>query len=411
MSAFLKSRWRSDFPMLSTSMHGKPLAFLDSGASAQKPQIVIDTMVSVMQEGYSNIHRGLYDISQKLTARFEEVRAKIAQFINAPDPQNIVFTRNATEGINLVAQSWGRTFLNAGDEIILSAMEHHANIVPWQILAEQKGVVLRVLPITSNYQLDLDAFQNLLSPKTRMICLVEISNVLGTINPIADLILKTRAYNSDIKILVDGSQAVVHKQVNVVTQDADFYVFTGHKLYGPTGVGILYAKYDLLQKMPPYQGGGDMIEKVSFSGTRFREAPYRFEAGTPAIIEIIGLGAAVDYISNIGIQELIDHEHKLLAYAHSEIAKFSGIKLYGPADISKKAGIISFSFHDVHASDVGMVLDQCGVAVRTGHHCCMPLMEALGVDSTVRASFGLYTDQSDVDALLSGLHKVNALFG
>lgn len=402
--------WRSDFPALSGKMHGKHLAFLDSAASAQKPQAVIDAMTRVMESGYANIHRGLYEISQNLTAEFESVRTKVAKFINAPSERNIVFTRNSTESINLVAQSWGRTFLKKGDEVILTAMEHHANIVPWQLLSSQIGVVIKVIPITAEGTLDLGVFKTLLSPKTKLIGVVEISNALGTINPVTEIIQTARAYSKDIKVLIDGSQGVVHRPVNATAMDCDFYVFTGHKLYAPTGIGVLYGKYDLLQSMPPYQGGGDMIDRVSFSGTTYREAPYRFEAGTPAIIEVIGLGAAIDYLSGIGMDKIAAHEAELLAYATQRMSEIKGLKLYGTKDLSQKAGILSFTMEQAHPSDIGMVLDQCGVAIRTGHHCAMPLMEALSIDATARASLALYSNKDDIDALIAGLHKVISLF-
>ena len=407
----LISPWRKDFPIFTTRMHGKPLVFLDSGASAQKPQAVIDAMGGVMGGGYANIHRGLYELSQNLTTAFEEVRGKVARFIGAGSADEIIFTRNSTEGINLVAQSWGRTHLRAGDEIILSAMEHHANIVPWQLLSDQVGCVIKVIPITQDGRLDLPAFEKLLSKKTKMIGVVHISNALGTVNPVEAIIQTARAYHPDIKILVDGSQSAVHQAIDVRSMDADFFVFTGHKLYGPTGVGVLYGKYDVLESMPPYQGGGDMIERVRFSGTTYKEPPARFEAGTPAIVEVIGLGAAIDYVSGIGMEAIAAHERKLLACATAEIREVPGLKLYGPEDVSHKAGILSFTMDGAHPSDLGMVLDQCGVAVRTGHHCCMPLMEVLGVDATARASFGLYTNGSDIEALIAGLNKVRSLFG
>ncbi len=407
----LSSPYRVDFPALSKTMNGKPLAFLDSAASAQKPKCVIDSMDAVLTGGYSNIHRGLYEISQNLTQEFENSRKKIATFIGAPSEKNIIFTRNATEGINLVAQSWGRENLTAGDEVIITQMEHHANIVPWQILAEQIGIIIKVVPVLSDGTLDLGAFKKLLSDKTKFIGVVEVSNALGTINPIDEIIKMVRGYNSAIKILIDGSQGIVHRSVNVTTLDADFYVFTGHKLYAPTGIGVLYGKYDLLQSMPPYQGGGDMIERVSLtSGTTYREAPYKFEAGTPAIVEVIGLGAAVDYLVGISMDKIMEHERKLLEYATQAISDIDGLTLYGTKDLTQKAGILSFTMDYAHSSDIGMILDQCGVAVRSGHHCAMPLMQAIGVDSTARASLALYSDKSDIDALISGLKKVQELF-
>lgn len=408
----LQSPWRDDFPALDKQMNGKPLAFLDSAASAQKPKAVIDAMDAVLSGGYSNIHRGLYEISQNLTQAFEDARKKVASFIGAQSEKNIVFTRNSTEGINLIAQSWARANLSAGDEIIITEMEHHANIVPWQILSEQIGVVVKVVPVTDEGTLDMEAFQSFLCDKTKLVGVVEISNALGTINPIPEIIKMVRGHNADIKILIDGSQGVVHRRADVTAMDADFYVFTGHKLYAPSGIGVLYGKYDLLNAMPPYQGGGDMIEKVSFkSGTTYREAPYKFEAGTPAIVEVIGLGAAVDYLVDIGMDKIVQHEENLLRYATEAITQIDGLTLHGPKDVSQKAGVLSFTMDYAHPSDIGMILDQCGVAVRSGHHCAMPLMEAMGIDATARASLAMYSDKSDVDALIEGLKKVQGLFG
>jgi cysteine desulfurase/selenocysteine lyase len=402
------SHCRDDFPALRTLMHGRKLAFLDSGASAQKPHAVIGAMNAVLENGYSNIHRGLYEISQNLTEEFEGVRETVARFINAPSDQNIIFTRNTTEGINLVARSWGRKFLQRGDEIILTDMEHHANIVPWQLLQAETGIVIKTIPFDTRGVLDLDAFEKLLTEKTKFVGLVHISNALGTINPVQKIIGIARDFYPEIKILVDGSQAVVHTAVDVQDLDADFYVFTGHKLYGPTGIGVLYGKTKILESMPPYQGGGDMIERVSFGGTTYKAPPYRFEAGTPAIVEVIGLGAAMDYVSAIGMENIAAHEAALLAYATEKLAGVPGLTLYGTAP--EKAGILSFTIEGAHPSDVGMILDQCGVAVRTGHHCCMPLMERLGLDATVRASLGLYSSRADIDQLIEGLAKVRELF-
>lgn len=408
----INSPWRDDFPVLKTKVHGKkPLAFLDTAASAQKPQVVIDAMNSVLTGGYSNIHRGLYEISQNLSQKFEDVRGKVAGFIGAASDKEIVFTRNTTEGINLVAQSWGRANLRAGDEVIITRMEHHANIVPWQLLAEQIGIVIKVVPITAQGTLDLDALEGLLSEKTKLFGFVEISNALGVINPVDKIIRMVRGFNPEIKILVDGTQGVVHRAVDVQAMDCDFYVFTGHKLYGPSGVGVLYGKYNVLNAMPPYQGGGDMIERVSFSGTTYREAPFRFEAGTPAIVEVVGLGAAVDYIVEKGVRNIIAHERELSVYAHEQIKTIEGLTLYGPDDVDQKAGILSFVMDGIHTSDIGMILDQCGVAARTGHHCAMPLMEALGVEGTTRASIGMYTNSDDIDQFINGLKKVQELCG
>ena len=403
------SRYRADFPVLSTQMNGKPLAFLDTAASAQKPKAVINAMNAVLEGGYSNIHRGLYRISQHLTTDFEAVRAKIAKFIGANSEKEIVFTRNSTESINLVAQSWGRTHLKVGDEVILSEMEHHANIVPWQLLKEQIGIQIKTIPVLENGTLDYDTFETLLSEKTRLVSIVHISNALGVVNNINKIISLSREFNPKIKVLIDGSQSVVHDKVDVAAMDCDFFVFTGHKLYGPNGIGVLYGKYDVLETMPPYQGGGDMIEHVSFDGTTFKEPPYRFEAGTPPIVEVIGLGAAMDYVQEIGLDNITEHEAQLRDYAREQLHTINGLKIYG--DTSDKTGIFSLTMENAHTSDIAMVLDQCGVAVRAGHHCCMPLMQSFGIEGTLRASFGLYTNKNDIDQWVEGLHKVQDLFG
>ncbi len=405
---FKIEKHRNDFPMLKTQMHGKRLAFLDSAASAQKPQAVIDAMSAVYESGYANIHRGLYQVSQKLTADFEDVRAKVATFIGAPSEKNIVFTRNATEGINLVAQSWGNTFLKEGDEIILTAMEHHANIVPWQMLRDRTGITVKIVPFNKDGVLDLAAFERMLTHKTRLVSFVHISNALGTVNPARKIIEIAKDFYPDMKVLVDGSQGIVHSPVNMAALDADFYVFTGHKLYGPTGIGVLYGKEAALQSMPPWQGGGDMIERVAFEETTYRPAPYRFEAGTPPITEVIGLGAAIDYVSAIGMDNIAAHESALLAYGTEKLREIEGLTIHGNAP--DKAGILSFTMKGAHPSDIGTILDQCGVAIRAGHHCCMPLMSKLGLDATARASLGLYSNKNDIDQLVEGLHKVKEMF-
>lgn len=399
---------RDNFPVLKTAMNGKPLAFLDTAASAQKPRQVIDAMNAVLEGGYSNIHRGLYAISQNLTQDFEDVRTKVAGFIGAPSENNIVFTRSATEAINLVAQSWGGRFLQEGDEIILSEMEHHANIVPWQLLRERTGIVIKTIPFDERGVLDLDAFKKLLSARTKFAGIIHVSNALGTINPVKDIIAIAKDFYPEMKILVDGSQAAVHAPVNVSDLGADFYVFTGHKLYGPTGVGVLYSTEEALADMPPYQGGGDMIERVTFEETTYKKPPARFEAGTPPIVEVVGLGAAIDYVSAIGMENIAAHESALLDYGTQALQGIEGITVHGAAP--DKAGILSFTMEGAHPSDIGMVLDQCGVAVRSGHHCCMPLMAQLGLDATARASFGLYSNKDDINQLVEGLHKVKELF-
>jgi cysteine desulfurase/selenocysteine lyase len=402
------TKLRDDFPALKGTMNGKPLVFLDSAASAQKPQAVIDAVCAAYESGYANIHRGLYRYSQDLTQAFESVRTRVARFIGAASEKEIIFTRNATEGINLVAQSWGRTVLKRGDEVILSIMEHHANIVPWQLLKDQIGIELRVVPIDARGVLDMEAYKRALNDKTRAVAMTHVSNALGTINPVKEITALAKACNPDIKVLIDGSQGIVHGPVDVIDIACDFYVFTGHKLYGPTGVGVLYGRADILADMPPYQGGGDMIETVSFSGTTYKDAPFRFEAGTPAIAEIIGLGAAVDYMASIPVDKLVAHEQKLLAQAMESLGNIEGVRLHGTAP--HKAAVVSFTVDNIHHSDVAMVLDQMGVAVRTGHHCCMPLMENLGIEGTVRASVALYTNENDIDRLIDGILKVKELF-
>jgi cysteine desulfurase/selenocysteine lyase len=390
-------------------MNGKPVSFLDTASSAQKPRVVMDAMRAAMDTEYANIHRGLYQFSQATTAKFEAARSKVADFIGAASDKEIVFTRNATESINLAAQSWGRANLKPDDEIILSGMEHHANIVPWQLLRDQIGVVIRVIPVLDDGTLDMAAFEKLLSPRTRFVSVGHISNALGTINPVAAMIKMARSYNPDIKIMIDGAQGIVHGAVDITALDPDFYAFTGHKIYGPTGVGVLYGRYEVLQSMPPYQGGGDMIERVAFDKTTYKDAPARFEAGTPAIAEIIGLGAAIDYVAAIGMDAIAAHEAELMDYAWDRLAEVPGLKYYGPSE--NRAGILSFTAEWGHPGDIAMILDQCGVAVRTGHHCCMPLMQRLGIEGTVRASLGLYSNTDDIDALTGALLKARELLG
>ena len=393
---------KKDFPAL----YGKDIAFLDSAASAQKPQVVIDAMTHVMTEHYANIHRGLYNYSQKTTTAYEAVREKIRAFINAGSVNEIVVTRNTTEGINLVAQSYGRAFLSHGDEVIITEMEHHANIVPWQMLRDLIGVVLKVVPVLNNGELDYNAFEALLTKRTKIVSVTHTSNALGVVNDMDKIIGLAKDFNHEIKVVVDGTQAVVHDDVDVQAMKCDFFVFTGHKLYGPSGVGVLWGREDLLNAMPPYQGGGDMIETVTMDKTTYKAAPSRFEAGTPSIVDLIGLGAAVDYVSAIGMDAIKLHEQGLLKAARDGL---EDMDIYG--DIAVKAPIISFNMNNAHHADVGMILNRAGVAVRTGHHCCMPLMQRFGIDGTVRASFGLYNDMADVERFLIGLEKARKLLG
>ena len=406
-------RVRADFPILSRTVHdrkgkpGKPLVYLDSAASAQKPRQVIDAMTRFLEEDYSNIHRGVHFLSQTATDQFEEARRKVARFLNAPSERNIVFTRSATEAVNLVAHSYGRTFLSEGDEIIVSVMEHHANIVPWQLLQMDKGIRIKVVPVDEHGVLDLNAYEDLLSDRTKLVAMTHCSNVLGTVTPAK--IIARMAHERGVPVLFDGSQAAVHGVVDVQDIDADFYIMTGHKLYGPTGTGVLYGKYDLLKKMPPYQGGGDMIESVSFEGTTFKAPPARFEAGTPAITEVIGLGVALDYMERLGREAIAAHEHDLLQYATQQLSRIDGLRIYGTAP--GKGPIISFTLEGVHPHDLGTIVDQYGVAVRVGRHCAEPLMDRFGVGATARASFALYNTRAEADALVESVIAVKEFFG
>ncbi|MDE2450034.1 MAG: cysteine desulfurase [Gammaproteobacteria bacterium] len=404
--AYDVARVRRDFPILGRKVFGRPLVYLDNGASAQKPRQVIDTMRQVMEEDYANVHRGVHFLSQRATDRYEAAREVVARFVGAKTDE-IVFTRNATEAINLVAATFGRRFLEAGDEVVISEMEHHANIVPWQLLQLEKGVALRVVPVDDAGSLRLDAFAELLGPRTRLVALAHCSNVLGTVTPAAEIV--RLAHGRGVPVLLDGSQAVVHMPVDVKAIDVDFYAFTGHKLYGPTGIGVLYGKAERLAKLPPYQGGGDMIRSVSFAGTTFKDPPARFEAGTPAIVEAIGLAAAIDYVTALGQDAIMTHEAQLRDYATERLSQVPGLKIYGTAP--EKAAIISFTLENAHAHDVGTIVDRAGVAVRTGHHCAQPLMERFGITATTRASFGLYNTLEEVDALVDAVESVREIFG
>ncbi|MFP6748543.1 MAG: cysteine desulfurase [Alphaproteobacteria bacterium] len=400
-------RIRRDFPILGRQVHGKPLVYFDNGASAQKPRAVIDAMTEVMEDQYTNVHRGAHYLSQTLTDRYEEVRGKIARFLNAPSDEQIVITRNTTEAINLVAATYGRRFLNRGDGVLISDMEHHANIVPWQMLRDEKDIELKVAPIDDRGVLDLDAYAALLDGNTRLVAITHCSNVLGTHLPAKEII--RLAHARDIPVLLDGSQSVVHGPVDVHDLDVDFFVFTGHKLYGPTAIGVLYGKAELLAKMPPYQGGGDMIASVSYEKTTYQEPPHRFEAGTPPIVEAIGLGAAIDYVSAIGMDRIAAHEQSLLAYATERLTAMEDIRLFGTAP--DKAAIFSFVQDGIHPFDTAAALDRAGVAVRVGQHCAEPLMARLGVDGTVRASLAMYNTTAEIDVMIAGLERARTLFG
>jgi cysteine desulfurase/selenocysteine lyase len=398
---------RADFPILSREVYGKPLVYLDNGASAQKPRQVIDAMTDVFESYYSNVHRGVHWTSQKSTEGFEAGRVTVAKFINAASVNEIIFTRGATESINLVAHSWGRKFLKAGDEVIISHMEHHANIVPWQMLRQDIGIDLKVVPIDDDGNFMFDEFESLLSPKTRLVAVTHVSNALGTVVPVKAVI--ERAHAVGALVLLDGCQAVQHTAVNVQDLDVDFYVFSGHKLYGPTGIGVLWGREDILNSMDPYQTGGEMISSVTFEKTTFKNAPHRFEAGTPAIAEAIGLGAAIDYVQAIGLDNIAAHEHGILQYATERLLTIKGLRIIGTA--KEKTAIISFDLDGVHPHDIGTFVDRAGVAVRVGHHCAQPVMERYGVAATARASFGLYNTRGEVDALVDALEETRKFFG
>jgi len=398
-------RLHDDFPILRQEIAGKPLVYLDNAATSQKPTAVIETLDRYYRETNANIHRGVHTLAERATAGYEGARDKLARFINAADRREIVFTRGTTESINLVAHSFLRPRLAEGDEIVVSEMEHHSNIVPWQLVAEETGARLRVIPITDSGELRLDEYERLLGERTRIVAIAHVSNALGTVNPVADMI--TTAHAHGIPVLIDGAQAVQHMPVDVQALDADFYCFSGHKMFGPTGIGVLYAKADLLEAMPPYQGGGEMISKVTFEGTEFHVIPHRFEAGTPHIAGAIGLGAAVDYLEGIGLERVQTHEADVLAYAHARLREVEGLRIIGTA--TNKASVISFVIDGIHFNDLGMLIDQEGVAIRTGHHCAMPLMDHYGVPGTARASFAFYNTRADVDRLVEGIGSVREL--
>ncbi len=392
---------RADFPILARQVHGKPLVYLDSAASAQKPQCVIDAISRTYANEYANVHRGAYYLSEMATRAYEEAREKVRLFINAASPSEVVFTKGATEAINLVASSFGRLAIKAGDEIVLSAVEHHSNIVPWQLLREATGCVLKIAPMEADGSFNLQAFAAIIGPKTKLVAVAHVSNVLGTILPVREI--GGLAHAVGAKVLLDGCQGIVHQVVDVQDLGCDFYVFSGHKLYGPTGIGILWAKADLLDAMPPYQGGGDMIETVSFAKTTWAPAPAKFEAGTPPIVGAIGLGAAIDYLNGIDRVAATAHEEDLLRHAMGSLAQVPGVRLIGTA--RHKAAVQSFVMEGAHPHDLATVLDRSGVCVRAGHHCAQPLMELLGVSATTRASFAFYNTRAEVDALIAALHK------
>ncbi len=403
---FDPERVRAEFPILQRKIHGNPLVFLDSAASAQKPALVIDAMSRFYANDYANIHRGVYELSERATQAFEAARESARAFLDASESREIVFVRGTSEAINLVAQTFGRTHVGAGDEVLITHMEHHSNIVPLQMLCREKGAVLRVAPIDDRGALRMHEFEKLLGDRTRIVAITHVSNALGSVNPVREIV--RLAHARGIPVLVDGAQAVPHQRVSVRDLDADFYAFSGHKVFGPSGVGVLYGKADLLEAMPPYQGGGDMILSVSFEETLYREIPHKFEAGTPDIAGVVGLGAALDWLMNLDMEGLARHEADLLEYATRKLSKLPGLRFIGTAE--KRASLVSFVLDNVHPHDVGTILDREGIAVRTGHHCAQPVMERFGVPATVRASFSLYNTRADVDALVRGLDKVCEVF-
>jgi cysteine desulfurase/selenocysteine lyase len=407
MTNFPVEKIRADFPILAEKIHHKPLVYLDNAATCQKPQAVIDSISYLYSHDYANVHRGVHTLSVRSTDKFEAAREKIKAFINAGSTKEIIFTRGATEAINLVAQTYGRASLKAGDEILITAMEHHSNIVPWQMLCQQTGAVLQVAPINLQGELVFSEFERLISDKTRIIAVSHMSNALGTINPVKPIIAAAHAQH--IPVLLDGAQAIPHMAIDVQALDCDFYVFSGHKLYGPTGVGVLYGKQALLEAMPPYQGGGDMIRKVTFLETEYNALPYKFEAGTPSIADVVGLGAAIDYLQAIGMPTIAAYEAELLAYATAEAKQIKQLRPIGEA--AEKGAILSFVLDKIHPHDIGTMLDSLGIAIRAGHHCAMPVMDFFQVPATARASFAMYNTKQEIDVLMAGIKSLIEVFG
>jgi cysteine desulfurase/selenocysteine lyase len=405
-AGFDVERMREDFPVLKQTVHGKPLVYLDSAATAQKPSVVVDAIRRFHEVDCANIHRGVHELSQRSTAAYEETRAKAKRFLNSRSRNELIFVRGTTEGINLVASSWGRKNVKEGDEIVISALEHHSNIVPWQMLCEEKAAMLRVIPINDRGELILEEYEKLLGPRTRMVAFAHVSNALGTINPVKQMI--EMAHRAGALALIDGAQAAPHMKVDVQALDADFYTMSGHKVFGPTGIGILYGKTKLLNAMPPYQGGGDMIRTVTFEKTTYNDPPYKFEAGTPNIAGGIGLGAALDYVTRIGMDKIAAYEHDLLVYGTEALAQVPGLKLIGTA--REKAAVLSFVIEGIHPHDIGTVLDRQGIAVRTGHHCAQPVMDRFHVAATTRASLAFYNTTAEIDSLAAGLLQVKEIF-
>ncbi|MBQ3122333.1 MAG: cysteine desulfurase [Bacteroidaceae bacterium] len=396
---------RKEFPILKQSVYGKPLIYLDNAATTQKPRCVIDAITEAYTNVNANVHRGVHFLSQKATEQYEEARATVRRFINARHAHEVIFTRGTTESINLVASSFGETFLSAGDEVIISTMEHHSNIVPWQLLAERKGIKLRVIPLTADARLDKEAYTALFNENTRLVSITHTSNVMGVTNPVKEYI--DIAHSHNVPILIDGAQSVPHKRVDVQELDADFLVFSGHKIYGPTGIGVLYGKEELLNRMQPYQGGGEMIQTVRFEKTTFNELPYKFEAGTPDYVGAIALAKALDYVTSIGVEKIAAHEQQLTLYTLEQLREIPAMRIFGNPD----GAAISFLVGDIHPADLGTLLDRLGIAIRTGHHCAQPLIDHFGIPGTVRASFAMYNTQEEADILIAGIKRVIKMFG
>ena len=397
---------REDFPILSRTVYGRPLIYLDNGATTQKPRCVVDAIADEYYSVNANVHRGVHFLSQQATELHEASRETVRRFLNARSTNEIIFTRGTTESINLLAASFGEACMKEGDEVILSVMEHHSNIVPWQLLRDRRGIVIRVIPMNDRGELLLDEYERLFTPRTRLVAVTHVSNVLGTVNPVREMTATAHAHG--VPVLVDGAQSVPHMPVDVQALDADFYAFSGHKVYGPTGVGVLYGKEEWLDRLPPYQGGGEMIQHVSFERTTFNELPYKFEAGTPDYIGTHALARALDYVSAIGMSEIDAYEHELTTYATARLKEIEGMRIFGEADA--KGSVISFLVGDIHHFDLGTLLDRLGIALRTGHHCAQPLMERLGIEGTVRASFSFYNTREEVDTLVAGIERVRKMF-
>ena len=397
---------RKDFPILSRTVYNRPLVYLDNAATTQKPRAVVEAMTDEYYSVNANVHRGVHYLSQQATELHEQARANVQGFINARSEAEIIFTRGTTESLNLVAFSFGEAFLKEGDEVLVSVMEHHSNIVPWQMLRERKGIVLKVIPMTDEGEIDLEAYKNLFSPRTRLVCIAHVSNVLGTVNPVKEMTAIAHAHGT--KVLVDGAQSVPHRRVDVQDIGCDFLTFSGHKIYGPTGIGVLYGREELLEKMPPYQGGGEMIARVSFEKTTYERLPFKFEAGTPDFVGSHALAVALDYVRGIGQDIIAAHEADLTRYAMEQMSRIPGMKIYGTA--REKDAVISFNVGDIHPLDLGTLLDRLGIAIRTGHHCAQPLMVRCGVESMARASFALYNTRAEVDALVAGIDRVRKMF-